>query len=362
MKILSISDSFPVHPRLKKVSNYFGEEDLTSYLLWNRESSEIEGTAKEIIFNCPSEFGNKWKKAKNILSFRSAIKNHLSSSSYDKVICRHWQQLFIIATCKLNPKTTIIYDVCDMPNNKWIRKVENFFIKKVDVIVLASRFFTPYYQGTNKEQIILENRPWKNSESQVSLIGADNNKNSKTNVTITFLGKIRYGNILKKAIDCVNTYKRIEFHFYGTGPDEQVLKDYVKEKNIKQVFFHGKYTEHDISRIYEKSDVIWAAYDNRMFNVQKAVSNKFFETLAYQTPGIFSENTDLGNLVNMSQIGFTIDPFNENSINECLKKIQEKTICRELSRNIKVWPEAIHFDTYIDDSLYRIKNEKSVDK
>lgn len=357
MKILAISDSYPIHPRLKKVSRYFGGKEATTFLLWNRGDSEIQGNIGEIVFNLPSVLGNKWGKALKLIQFRKAVKAHLNLTDYEVVICRHWQQLFLLLSISNKKKYEIIYDVCDMPNKKWIRYIESKLIKKTNVVVLASRFFFTDYTTKTKNLIVLENRPWENvNNSEPTFLEVYEEKLNSVK-HLTFLGRIRYGDILIRLIKCVQKNSEIVLNFYGTGPDEQKLIHFVNQNKIKNVFFYGEYSEKDIPSIYQKSDYIWAAYDNHLFNVKKAISNKFFETLTYQTPGIFAEDTELGALIDMQGIGLIVNPYSAESIEHCLKKIKDQSVSNEIKENQKNWSEPLYFDNYLGESPYLKINE-----
>lgn len=361
MKILALSDSYPVHPRLKKVSRYFGKTETTTFFLWNRGDDEILGDRSETVFNLPSSLGNKWKKALNLIRFRKAVKVHLSEFTYDLVICRHWQQLVLLSTIRNKQKYEIVYDVCDMPNNKWVRHLESRLINKTSIVVLASRFFILDYTSKIDELVVLENRSWSHF-SKKKFVPTKVETPINVTIQLTFLGRIRYGEILARLIECVQKDHEISLNFYGTGPDESKLILLVNQLEIKNVYFHGEYIEEKIPNIYEKSDYIWAAYDNQLLNVKKAISNKFFETLTYQTPGIFSEDTELGELITTQEIGFIVNPYSTESIIECFEKMKDKSMSRKIKNNQKKWNEPLYFDDYLVESPYLKIDEMKVEK
>lgn len=343
-KIICVSESFPQHPRLTKVAefiNYDYNYDV-NYILWDRNSDCKSMNENHHIFSSKIKYGNKIAKLFNIPLFIRFTVDIINKNKPKIVIFRNWST-FLFISLFINKKIYIIYDVCDMPNNKMIRKIEQRFIKKANQIVLSSRYFSNFYNSNNNNVIVLENRI---SKSIIELKKYEKKNTEK--IRITFLGKIRYYSILKNLIDSSTTFEDIELHFYGDGPDFDKIKHYCLKYNFKYVYLHGKYLQSEISKIYFEADLIWCAYPNDKFNVKYAISNKFFETMAFKVPGVFSNNTSLSEEINTHRIGFVVDPYKKQEIMNLINSvISNKKILSDFSENIKKYEKDICWENYL---------------
>jgi hypothetical protein len=348
-KIVSITDSYPIHPRLEKISNYFSQAHQEFFISWNREGHGVTPDYKNFIFNSRIGYGNRVKKLFLIFRFRGFVKEAIHAIQPEIIICRHWQMFFLVLSLRTNKK--IVYDVCDIPNSKVIRLIENWLIRYARLVILASHFYEFLYNIDNK--IILENRPLKSlnltnyKKSSYKIQKKDNSK-----LVITFLGKIRYYSILINLINAVKGNKELMLNFCGDGSDRARIKDYCEEHKIHNVNFYGKFCTRDIPFIYNNSDLIWCAYPSELKNVQLAISNKYFETLAYKKPGIFSCNTKLSHKIKERNIGFVVDAYDTNEIKKLLIKVKiQKSILREVVVNIELFNEPIYWEDYLKDQI-----------
>ena len=108
-------------------------------------------------------------------------------------------------------------------------------------------------------------------------------------------------------------------YFHGYGEDLQAMKDYCKDVN--NVYFTGKYDYSKIVELYHHSDVIWAGYPNKDYNVVYAISNKFHESLYVGVPCVYSDKTELAVHVQKENIGFVVDPYNPTAIKKLFDDI-----------------------------------------
>ena len=268
--ILSVFTSYPIPPRLKKISRLFGE-DIT-YIAWNGKEYLTPTINNDLILdNQPGN--NGIMKYFGIVGFRRLLKNTISHLKPELIVCRGWPSFFIVRS--INCSTQIVYDVCDMPNKAIIRIIEGILIRKSDLVLLASRFYVNRYNLWNWH--LYENRVTR--QEIVS-------KEVSNKLRITFLGVIRYKEILKNLICACNHFPSIELVFWGFGNDYCEIDNYIKQTG-SHAKLKGQYEEKDIPYIYSQSDIVWCAYPYRLKNVKSAISNKFFETIAYRTPGIF---------------------------------------------------------------------------
>ncbi|WP_243293021.1 glycosyltransferase [Bacillus sp. FJAT-47783] len=341
-QVLCISDSYPIHPRLQKLGELFSPNNQVHYILWNR-SGQVGSKNNTYIYNSSTGYGKKLKKIKDLPKFNLFILKVIRNLKPDVIICRHWQIYLMVSMLNIK-KVKVIYDVCDMPSNRFVRLVEKVYLKKAHKVVLASRFFSEFYE--HEDILILENRPeLKNCSIKKSEIKAPDS----TKLRITFLGKIRYLNIMKNLIGALKNSEKYEIKFYGDGPDYKTLKRYCDEHYVNNVNFYGRYNSNDIAKIYNDTDIVWCAYPNHNFNVKYAISNKFFETLAFKKPGVFSINTRISELVKNKDIGFLVDPYSEEDIKSLFNKISlNPKILNDVINRINKCGEPVFWDDYKD--------------
>lgn len=92
----------------------------------------------------------------------------------------------------------------------------------------------------------------------------------------------------------------IEFHLYGTGAMEEVLKS----KNRQNVFFHGPYLRSEQTAILGACDIALVTLESGMYGL--GVPSKTYNILAAGRPVLFlgPENSEIDRLVRENKIGY----------------------------------------------------------
>lgn len=346
LKVLLIDSNFPINTRNSKiVESLVNSSFIVDIATWNREDFVIDNQSHKNyhIFTFKSELGNKVKKLFNSLRYYKFLKNVNESVLPDVIIASHFDML-IMSSIFMKKKQILVYENLDIPthSNKivlfFLRLFERVALQKANIIIHASRFYKELYTFFEKDQLILENRPNVNR----STMSTRKDKNEK--LVVSFIGNIRYIEILKNLILATKEIDKIVIHIYGDGYQRKELLEFVENYNLlDKVFFFGKFLYDQIGEIYHNSDLVWAVYPNRDFNVKYAISNKFHESLEYETPGVFANNTCLGKLIVEKELGFVVDPYCVESIKDCLLSI------------------ASDCDNIINSKIITIKQYKSID-
>ena len=318
MKYLLLSNSYPLHPRHIKVSKLLQPGEESYVCAWNRDAESHKSDSKfESTFDQKIGYGNKWKKLYNLLYFSGFFRTVCQKISPDFVVCRYWDMFFL--ACFFAPRNTkIIYDVCDMPSNKLVKLLETKLLHRASKVIISSRFFEDFYNHDNV--LLFENKPDLNMISDYS---NSFEKGKLTNLLkIAFIGKIRYLSVMKNLVSAISRLQgKAILTFYGSGADEKSLIEYCKNLQITNVIFTGSYNYSEVKCFYLNNDLIWGAYDSNVLNVKYAISNKFFESLAFEKPCVFSLDTELGKLVNLEKIGFVVDEQSSESIFNLFSKL-----------------------------------------
>lgn len=314
-KVFAIIDcSIPINTRNQKIinslkANYDNPE--IHVITWNREGLKLNKDKYFHAFEKKAAYADVKAKINGLIGFKKYIKNILDEISANIIIVSHWSNLMLVVGAKKRNQI-LIYENLDIPTGPFPIKqiscaIEKWCLKKVDIIIHASRFFRPLYNNSIP-QIILENKPAFEPNSKIRPLGHP--------LKIAFLGTVRYKDILKNLSDAVMNNHIFELYIHGGGEDFEAMKEYCKDAN--NIFFTGKYDYSHIVSLYHKSDLIWAGYPNKDYNVRYAISNKFHESLYVMVPGIYSEKTKLAEFVQRENIGFVVNPYNSKDIKQLL--------------------------------------------
>lgn len=313
-KILYLESSYPINTRSQRIIDSL-KKFKVHVCTWDRASSQQEDRENYSIYCSPKAgYGNKVLKLIFLIKYAIYFKSVLKKEKPEIIIVSHWDMLIISALFKRNEK--LVYDNVDIPEFKlsFIEKLivlfESLSLKKVDVTLLASRFYLPLYN--NQKCIVLENLPVITNDT---VIQRDVNKKT---IKVGFVGSVRHFELLKNLMLAASQTENMELHVYGGGIANSKLKDFCSSNTLQNVFFHGKFDYKEISKIYTEIDILWAAYPYKSRNVKYAISNKFYESIYYTIPCLFSKNTKLGEYVQTKGIGVTVDPYCVEGIKESL--------------------------------------------
>lgn len=327
MKILLVDESYPLNTRNTKIlvslEDCYPNAEI-HVLTWDRAGEfdlQNEPHDKWIwhVYKYSAAYGNKMQKLRGMFGYRSFCSEKVAALHPEVVIASHWNNLLMLP--RLDYKSQmLIYENLDAPTGPMLSRrilncIEHHYMKGA-LTVHASRFYTSIYPS-KYDQIVLENKP------TIDVVSSD--YSPKTPLHIAYLGNMRYLSILKNLADAVRGDLRFKLSFHGGGPDFMSLKKYVS--GVPNIHMTGSYQYDDIATLYNDTDIIWAAYPNKDYNVRYAISNKFHESLAYQIPAIYAENTCLGEYVESSGLGFQVNPYSVGSITQLLDKIYRENTC-----------------------------------
>lgn len=323
MHILLIDDIFPINTRNSKIlsslASHYKDGVKLSVITWNRNNADTTGFDNYYFYEKVSAYGKKLRKLVNLWGYRRFCHSTIKMLSPDVVIASHWNNLLLVPRlCR--QKQMLIYENLDVPTGpepirKVVARLEKMKMKDANLTIHASRFFCSLYDSS-LPQIVLENKP--------TFEAVPSEYKMHTPIRVAFIGLIRHLDILKNLISAIRSDTRFCLYLHGDGHACQQLTEFAKgEPNI---CFTGRYTYADINKLYEQSDVIWAAYPNKDFNVRYAISNKFHESLIFGIPTIYSINTEVGNYASSNSIGMQVDPYSVESIKEILADIASGTI------------------------------------
>ena len=228
----------------------------------------------------------------------------------------------------LTSRRPYMYEESDIPySNMRIPLVRNIFkfidrriIQKSFVTVMTSEGFVDYHFGDSRpSNIILV--PNRLNPKIVNYPYIDKDVDTQQ-LTIGFVGGVRYRSIVNFASVFVKNFPQFSFHIFGDVEPflrEQCLE---LEKNYKNIHFHGVFKNpEDLPSIYEKIDLVLATYDFSSVNVRYAEPNKLYEAIYFKTPIIVSSGTFLSRKVEKLGIGYAINAMDDEEIISFVKQL-----------------------------------------
>lgn len=317
LHIALIDDSYPINTRNEKILNslaaHYGEEVKLSVITWDRSNRYTGDIPGYYVYKRDSAYGNKTRKLLNLWGYRRFCHETIHWLKPDVVIASHWNNLLSVPRLDRS-RQMFIYENLDVPTEAYLLRkastlLEHWYLRRVDLIIHASRFFRQLY-SPRIPQIVLENKPAMATEPQEHCLHHP--------IRIAYIGALRYIDMLRRLVDAVRGEERIQLFFHGGGHALEKLKEYADGED--NIVFTGYYQYEQITELYRQTDIVWAAYPNKDFNVKYAISNKFHESLAFTVPAIYSEQTRLGDFVERHGIGITINP---NSAEDIRKRLLE---------------------------------------
>lgn len=130
-------------------------------------------------------------------------------------------------------------------------------------------------------------------------------------IRISFWGILRNNELNFSLAEKIGADDRFELHYYGREEKTiLLLKDFVKEKSIKNVFFHGEYVPTDRYKFITETDIIHNVYYDE--NMVMAMSNKYYDGVIFRLPQLCCKDTFMGKMVAKEKVGLVIDPLEEN--------------------------------------------------
>lgn len=349
--VLLVDSSYPINTRNYRIIDTLKAkigENLIHFVTWNRENKEIKaGDNQNFILSLYSPLGDFKSKLKNLNKYRNYIKDINNRVRPKVLIASHWDNLILCALAK-KKNQILVYENLDMPaGGKLVRRIINFFeslaLKRTDCISYASRFFMPYYKNERIKHILLENKiPMKNAlDLEISKVKNKTKESLNNKVVVTFNGALRFPEMFENLFKAAGDLENVEIHLYGYGTKSDYNKISAAAQPYSNIKFFGEYNYKDIPQIYSKSDFIWAVYPSRNNAVKYAISNKFYETIYYEVPGIFCDNTKLGDFVTSKNIGYKVDGYDVSQIRNLIINLRDNIIeeKKKILKGINIYKE-----------------------
>lgn len=127
------------------------------------------------------------------------------------------------------------------------------------------------------------------------------------------IGRVQGLRALIEDIRTANNNK-VEFHLWGTGAEENSLKEYVQKHGMKNVVFHGAYLRSKQSEVINSCDLALVTLTEGMFGL--GVPSKTYNIMAAGKAILFigESNSEIGLLIKEKKIGYVFEPSDRAGI------------------------------------------------
>lgn len=133
---------------------------------------------------------------------------------------------------------------------------------------------------------------------------------------LEYAGNIGRVQGLQKLIENIkeSSNKDLEFHLWGTGAEENSLKNYVQNSKMSNVVFHGAYLRSKQSEVINSCDMALVTLTDGMFGL--GVPSKTYNIMAAGKAVLFigEPESEIGLLVKEKQIGVVFKPEEKDNI------------------------------------------------
>lgn len=149
---------------------------------------------------------------------------------------------------------------------------------------------------------------------------------------IGFVGFPRYESVIRFVNFYCRKYPSNEFHFYGYLNEHEKNTKFKDLLTFSNCFFHGAFKNpDDLPTIYNNIDLVLSTYDAHCENVRYAEPNKLYEAIYFETPIIVSSKTFLADKVTKLNVGYVLDPFDEDQIEDFIFNLSNESLFQKIS-------------------------------
>lgn len=254
---------------------------------------------------------SKLQKFLPVMRYALFVRKLLKENNYDKVIL--FTTMPAILCKSILEKRYIgnyIYDYRDTTYEH-----HEFFKKWVQQIIKNSYFTAVSSKGY--VNVLGESDKYIFNHNISNLANAVDQANGfGEEITIGFLGYVRYPDVNQKLIDAFKDSEKYKLLYVGTQFSDCNLLDYANNIGACNVEVHGKFDNREKCRLYSKIDIINSMYSTNSNEVQFAIPNRLYDAAIFGIPLMTTKGTYLAELTEQYGLGFAINPFEDDIYQE----------------------------------------------
>ena len=294
-------------PYIKKYLSIIGDDIDADLIYWNRHGLE-ENTDKFNAFysfdvSMNENISNK-KKIYYFLKYRAYCKKIIGKNKYDKIIFLHnYMAILLESYLKRCYKRKYVIDIRDysFESNRLFYFLEKRAIKNSGLAVISSEGYKNFLPA--HEYVLCHNDP--QIDEKADNLYCLKPSTSAQPIQISFIGLVRFFEQNSKLIDIFGNDDRFRLAFYGQN--SEVLQQYAREHNVRNVIFKGHFAPEETKKFYEVTDIINNYYGNESLSLIYALSNKLYYAATLHKPILVCKNTYMEEISKKYAFGITLD-------------------------------------------------------
>lgn len=280
-------------------------------LYWKRDHSIDAESPKGVITHVFDQHQEDTvplvKKTRSFFKYRIFALKLLKKQQFDLIVVLHSTPGVLLSDILIRKyKKNFILDYRDFTyeNFSFYRKIIHRLVNNSCATFVSSDAYRKWLPST--EQLYTSHNLVLSSLSNREI--RKNKSRDVFPIRIRFWGFIRHESINIKIIKKLANDDRFELHYHGREQKSgQILKDYCKEYEFKNVFFHGEYKPEDRYCFIENTDLIHNIYENDI-KTTNAMGNKYYDGITFYIPQLCNKGSFMGEQVESNNVGIAIDP------------------------------------------------------
>jgi len=156
-------------------------------------------------------------------------------------------------------------------------------------------------------------------------------KTSSGNIKMVYAGLLGVAQGIHKLCKKLD-YNTIEFHIYGSGAEEQLIKNLINSNKELPIFFHGKVNRDELHQKLANYDLTIIPLLNRIYG---SVPSKIFEYAKLGLPMLYFGGGEGEEIIERFSLGWFAKEGDYDHLNKVLKSIKIEELNPDLKKSIQ---------------------------
>ena len=352
---VTVITPLPNYPKGKIFENYRGkfrstsnENNITIHRLWLYASNSK----------------NKIKRLMAMLSYSFSLIWFFIWNKIPKTVIVQSPPLLVAFTCVLflrSKKRKLILNVSDLwplaglelgvfhknYGYKILEKIEKFNYNKAHMILGQSEEILTHVKSISPE---IETFLYRNFPNfRYPDLGQSGIIDGK--IKLVYAGLLGVAQGIHKLCNELD-YSNIQFHIYGSGPEQEMIEFFVKTNPNLPIVYHGEIPREVLHKELLKYDLAIIPLLNRIYG---SVPSKIFEYACLGLPMIYFSGGEGENIVIEHELGWVVEVGNYLELNNIISGLNKEKFTLELRQKLSETAERkFNFELQLDSLINRL--------